>query len=575
MIRGCKTFVIGVLPIMGVMLGLSACQFERMSSLQRYPTADPTQLSGIASPTPTSDPAMPTGTSTPQTPIPMVTAPPAVVIPDASGVMVACQANTLRLTLDLPGGDTGRVASRILAVGDDLYLLVDGGMYRIRRIEADSGSPVLEPALVPGEVVAGRPVQELADIAVGEVGEIYALDKAGHVIRYEPVAGGTALTYRATPEPTLDQDLDIEPQLVALEVDGRGQVIVLDTANGGILSPAGIQSLEVINLSRSLISGVDLAAVDGKFYVLRQDGTIRLASDSVGTTLWRDADGRRLGLALKRSDHLGIDLLFTVDALRREVVGFIPRTAQPVTKIDFAFPDLGLLRDVVFAGERLYALADGDLLIYPGPDSGDSAACPSPDPDRYAPPTLYGSDILTALQDAIIPIENAPLPPWPRVYPGASRLYRMGVHYGLDFYGLRVGRPVLAAADGMVVRSTLAYTEMSRDEFERLIAEANALGMTSPEALQRLSGKQVIIDHGNGIRSVYSHLDAIAPGIVTGARVRSGQLVGTVGVTGTQGESEPGTVGPHLHFELWIGDRYLGYGVTIREVMWWIEGIFG
>ncbi|MDQ7850131.1 MAG: peptidoglycan DD-metalloendopeptidase family protein [Armatimonadota bacterium] len=54
-------------------------------------------------------------------------------------------------------------------------------------------------------------------------------------------------------------------------------------------------------------------------------------------------------------------------------------------------------------------------------------------------------------------------------------------------------------------------------------------------------GKIVIIDHGEGISTLYAHLSAIlAP---PGARVRQGEVVGRVGSTGF-------STGPHVHFEI-------------------------
>src|SRR5690606_6992449 len=56
-------------------------------------------------------------------------------------------------------------------------------------------------------------------------------------------------------------------------------------------------------------------------------------------------------------------------------------------------------------------------------------------------------------------------------------------------------------------------------------------------------GNQVKIRHANGYVSSYSHQSAIAKGIVPGARVRQGQVIGYVGSTGL-------STGPHLHYEL-------------------------
>lgn len=54
-----------------------------------------------------------------------------------------------------------------------------------------------------------------------------------------------------------------------------------------------------------------------------------------------------------------------------------------------------------------------------------------------------------------------------------------------------------------------------------------------------LTGKTIIIDHGQGLFSVYEHLDDIS--VQTGDFVSKGDVIGTVGSTGF-------STGPHLHF---------------------------
>jgi murein DD-endopeptidase MepM/ murein hydrolase activator NlpD len=56
-------------------------------------------------------------------------------------------------------------------------------------------------------------------------------------------------------------------------------------------------------------------------------------------------------------------------------------------------------------------------------------------------------------------------------------------------------------------------------------------------------GRQTIIKHANGYESSYNHQSAFAKGVVPGARVRQGQVIGYIGTTGL-------STGPHLHYEL-------------------------
>lgn len=571
MSRVSKRCVLFGLALIGV-CSLVGCGHDL--GLQRFPTAAP-YSAPTPSPTPTETPS-PTASPLPG---PLVTAPPAVVLPDATGTSVACAANTLRLPIVRPsGGEVGAV-SRILALGDWLYLLVDGELYRLRRLDVDAGLIDLEPVLVSGEQVAGRPVQELADLAVNPTRNlIYAFDKAGHVFSYEAVSGLKTLSYRATPGP----DDEVDPQIVAIEVDSLGRLILLDSTYGALLTPDGMESLTVVSDVRGMASGRDVAAAGGRLYVLRHSGEVRVVQEASGWLPWYSADNVELGLSLKTSSHLGVEVLYLVDGLQRRVTGITPDDAREVTRQVFSFPDMGLLRDIVFAGGRLYAVADSDLYVYPGPASEiSSVACPPPGPGSYARPKLYGVDVLSFAQGMTFPIEDGTLPVWPRVYPGASRLYRMGVHYGLDIYyydaprGFKQGWPVVAISGGEVVRATLLYNGLTKEEFEAMIAEAESLGATPPETLTKLAGRHIIIEHGDDIRTVYMHLDKITPGVVTGVRVQAGQVIGNVGVTGTRGEVKKGAVGVHLHAEIWVGDRYLGQGITIRETMWWFEQLFG
>lgn len=109
------------------------------------------------------------------------------------------------------------------------------------------------------------------------------------------------------------------------------------------------------------------------------------------------------------------------------------------------------------------------------------------------------------------PVPGAPIVSnfGPRMHP---ILGYVRIHAGVDI-SAPWGRPVRASADGTVV----------------LAEDQGGFGLVT------------VIDHGNGIATLYAHLSAFAaaPGDV----VRQGDLIGLVGSTGL-------STGPHVHFEV-------------------------
>jgi len=164
--------------------------------------------------------------------------------------------------------------------------------------------------------------------------------------------------------------------------------------------------------------------------------------------------------------------------------------------------------------------------------------------------------------------------------PGAPRDYRNGTHQGTDFYngfsGVPVhrGTPVLAAADGIVIRIDHTYTEMTgeeRAEYRRVSAQAE----TTPEdILDKFRGRQVWLEHRGKLITRYAHLDTVSTDLEVGDSIQAGRQIGTVGNSGTPPAITGGTGEMHLHFEVWLNGFYLGEGLPPEDVLFILRGIF-
>lgn len=159
------------------------------------------------------------------------------------------------------------------------------------------------------------------------------------------------------------------------------------------------------------------------------------------------------------------------------------------------------------------------------------------------------------MRGLLLPIDAAAIPSEPDLLPNSARDYRAGWHEGIDFAADR-GTPVRAAAAGTVVRVDREFVDWDGAALNAALETAIALGYTPDETLDRIRGRQVWIDHGRTLVTRYAHLDAVAD-LYVGQVVMRGQVIGAVGSSGF----EEG--GPHLHFEIRVGDDYLGD---------WLEG---
>lgn len=214
-------------------------------------------------------------------------------------------------------------------------------------------------------------------------------------------------------------------------------------------------------------------------------------------------------------------------------------------------------------------IAIGQILIIP-----DASTTPVPTPSPTPAPANPAG---TGFQ---FPIEGACLATNENLWPNASRAYRFGTHEGMDFYQydncttIVEGTEVVSIKAGTVIRADHDYVGLTAQELNELLTRSEQQGYTDEEALDRFRGRQVWIDHGGGIVTRYAHLSGIPESITAGTTVSAGEVVGYVGDSGTpESVTDPG-LEIHLHFEIRVGESYLGAGLPFDQVQYLYTQVF-
>jgi len=121
--------------------------------------------------------------------------------------------------------------------------------------------------------------------------------------------------------------------------------------------------------------------------------------------------------------------------------------------------------------------------------------------------------------------------------PSIQPVYNYNFKYPVYGYGERIDQ---------VYKSLVFHPGIDFAVPEGTIVFACADGKIEKAGRKRGFGKRIVINHGNGYKTIYAHLDQLDTRV--GKTVRKGQKIGTVGMTGK-------SLIPHLHYEIKYHDE--------------------
>lgn len=469
--------------------------------------------------------------------------------------------------------------SAVLSVNNDLLFLTPRCLWICPDglTNLKNGLELALKKIEPPKAFGNVKIQEFNNFAAcpGRA-SIIVLDKSGDLYEYSPRSNKWQL-FRSN-LPFLQGQPD--PEFIDLAVAGK-TVMLLDPERNQIWQTPGGPAKMNRYLNDTLPwrikpgdtyvgDGLSMSSDESSIFIVKKFGNIFKFSTEVGAPGTHQMPFKYTRVAGMRPSRIltgpGMPLFITERENNRVLV--IDKATGRVAQ--FLFAKNSDLRGLIPTSDGFWILNGGRL---------QQRKLAQPDSMKVAFKRHSNDERLDGM---IIPIKGVALPRHVGVFPGARRLYRFGIHEGMDFFldpGSRtkvaMNTQVRAADGGKVLRSDVNFKDMNAAQFNKVMNECYREHRTSDHNEDLFRGCQVWISHGNGIVTRYAHLNKVNPQVKKDQQVARGDLIGFVGVSGT-GQNLPGRAKyPHLHFEIWLDGKYLGWGLTPAETMGVYEDIFG
>lgn len=461
---------------------------------------------------------------------------------------------------------------KIEKIENSIYYLINGKLYFI-DLNSNSNSLLVQ--------IYNNIETDIIDIAYDNNKTLFLLDKSNKIFSYniknkKLILYFTPYSFPIEPDPQNISIIFSNNNLYSLD-SARNQIWIV---NNNKLHPFFKKEPLVWKLTdkdRNITNSYGFYNEKNLFYIAKRNNTIDIyRKDSLVKTIDLKIDSSNYG-NLRLYSNSKIKELYIIGGYNNSIYSINKDNGNFIDKYTIKVNNEILpVYDLFIKNNKFYILAGNYLLIRDNLNDFKDNNSSNENID-----VLENYLETKSIKNSLIPVntQNITLPENAGMFPGARRLYRHGVHEGIDFFTASENdifidkkTEVLATQRGKIIRIDSNYSELSPTERQKILLRCNKSKNTSQEDADKLKGQQVVIEHENNVISSYSHLSNVA-NLKVGDDVNQGDVIGYVGNSGTSDGIVKNNNNLHLHFEIHIDDNskyksyYLGKNLSIEETI--------